>query len=66
MTICGNCGTKTGPFDRIRLTRKSGPTIITCADGAQVKDGQGWPHGEGTLACLARRYKSDADRRGKR
>jgi len=61
MTICGNCGTRQGPFERIRFgTRKTGRVLVLCVHGKLNDDG----HGMGTLACLARRDAQDRARWG--
>jgi hypothetical protein len=63
MTECGNCGTRQGPFERVRFgARKLDRSLIVCAHGSLDKDG----HGIGTLACLARRDANDRERWGGR
>lgn len=63
-TVCGNCGSEQGPFDRLVVARKRHdptPAIVTCAHGPIDQTGV---HGLGTLACLARRRAQDIERWG--
>lgn len=65
-TVCGNCGSTQGPFDRLRIARlrhDEGFVIITCAHGPLDEKGI---HGLGTLACLKRRAQQDFDLWGNR
>lgn len=62
MTTCGNCGTRQGPFERVRFgNRKTGMTLVLCAHGPLDDERI---HGTGTLACLARRDAQDRARWG--
>ena len=66
-TVCGNCGSSQGPFERVHAgTHKSYRLIVVCAAGKPALDKEGQPsyHMAGTLACLARRDKQDAERWG--
>jgi hypothetical protein len=56
-TICGNCGTARGPFERVHIgNRKTGRVLVLCAHGPLDDEGT---HGKGTQACLARRDRID-------
>ena len=62
-TVCGNCGSTQGPFDKTRIgvnNKNPDPWIVTCAHGPLDEQG----HGKGTLACLDRRAKQDFERWG--
>ena len=63
-TICGNCGSSQGPFDKTRIgvnIKNPDPWIVTCAHGPLDEQKL---HGLGTLACLDRRAKQDFERWG--
>jgi hypothetical protein len=66
MSVCGNCGTRRGPFERLHIgNRKTGTTLVLCIHGPlSGEPGDSERHGLGTLACLARRDAQDRARWG--